>query len=130
MKKIFGLLCVLCAAALLSGCSTPDSLQLDLSQGCGAQVKLLHLNARTEAKRQRIEEFASILENAQPLEKDLSLFAYCPDYLMEITRDGQKTSAIVDLNGDFVDFRYPDDDTVYRSSMSVQELKKLLHQHS
>ena len=47
-----------------------------------------------------------------------------------ITRDGQKTSAIVDINGDFVDFLYPGGDTIYRSAMSAQDLKKLLHQHS
>ena len=130
MKRMICLLLGIGMAVLTAGCSTPDSLQLDLSQGCGNQVKLLHLNARTEAKRQRIEEFASILEDAQPLEKELSLFAYYPDYLLVITRDGQKTSAIVDINGDFVDFLYPGGDTIYRSAMSAQDLKKLLHQHS
>lgn len=124
MKKI---LCALALAAILTGCSAPNSLQLDLSQGCGMHVKLLHLNASTQENRQRIEDFAALLEGAQPLDKDASLFAYYPDYLLEITHDGQKTAAIVDMNGHFLDFHYPDDPTIYRSPMTVEEFKKMLH---
>lgn len=127
MKKLF---CVLAVLFLLSGCSVPDSLQLDLSQGYGRQVKLLHLNASSSQRRQRIEEFAALLEESQPLEKDISLFAYYPDYLMEITRDGQKTSVILDVNGDFIDFHYVEGSQLYRSSVSAGDFKKLLHQYA
>ena len=55
MKKS---LCVLlfCIMVLqLSGCSsTPNSLQMDLSRGYGEHLKLLHLNASTSEKRERI----------------------------------------------------------------------------
>ena len=110
MRKLF---CALLLAIVLTGCSAPNSLQLDLSQGCGLQIKLLHLNASTQENRRRIEDFAAILDNAQPLDKDISLFAYYPDYLLEVTREGQKTAAIVDMNGHFLDFHYPDDATRY-----------------
>lgn len=129
MKKIFCALCVSALLLMLSGCSAPDSLQMDLYQGYGWQTKLLHLNASTEKNRQRIEDFASITEEAQPLDKDISLFAYYPDYIMTIDRAGQSgMMVIVDINGDFVDFFYPGETQLYRSKMSALEFKRLLHQ--
>ena len=124
------LLSALLLTLVLAGCSVPNSLQLDLCQGFGQNMKLLHLNASNEKNRQRIEEFASILEDAQPLEKDLSLFAYYPDYTLEITRNGQTESVILDINGDFLDFYYPGQSIIYRSSMHTEDFKKLLHKLS
>ena len=61
MKKS---LCVLlfCIMVLqLSGCSsTPNSLQMDLSRGYGEHLKLLHLNASTSEKRERIQAFSAL----------------------------------------------------------------------
>lgn len=129
MKRIFCALCVSALLLMLSGCSAPDSLQLDLSQGYGRQTKLLHLNASTEKRRLRIEAFAALIEDAQPLDKDISLFAYYPDLTMTITRDGQVgPTAIVDINGDFVDFHYSGETRLYRSKVSALEFKGLLHQ--
>lgn len=126
MKRI---LCVLALLLLLSGCSVPDSLQLDLTQGYGRQTKLLHLNASTEKNRQRIEAFASLASEAQPLDKDISLFAYYPDLILTIIRDGQTDlSVIVDINGEWVDFHYLNDTQLYRSQTSSEELRKLVHQ--
>ena len=113
----------------LSGCTVPDSLQLDLSQGYGLETKLLHLNASTEKSRLRIEAFASLAEDAQPLQKDISLFAYYPDLILTITRDGNtELSAVVDINGEHVDFHYSGETQLYRSKMSAADLKKLVHQ--
>lgn len=127
MKKLF---CALALLILFSGCSVPDSLQLDLSQGYGREIKLLHLNASNSQRRQRIEDFASILDGAEPLDKDISLFAYYPDYRMEITRDGEKIAVIVDINGDFLDFHYPGETQLYRSAMSAASFRSLLHRRA
>lgn len=129
MKRILCALCVSALLLLLSGCSAPDSLQLDLSQGYGRHTKLLHLNASTQKNRLRIEAFAALTEDAQPLDKDISLFAYYPDLTMTITRDGQAApTIIVDINGDFVDFHYSGETLLYRSKMPALEFKGLLHQ--
>lgn len=127
MKKILCAFLALWLTLSLSACAAPDSLQLDLSQGCGLELKLLHLNASTGERRQRIEEFAAVWEGAQALEKDISLFAYYPDYRLEIRRDGQFTAALVDLNGAFLDFHYEGQDQVYRAAMSAQDFKDMLH---
>lgn len=127
MKKLIpALLLVL----VLAGCSRPNSLQLDLYQGYGAQKKLLHLNASTQLKRQRIDALAGITQDAKPLDKDLSLFAYYPDYLLEINREGVVQQAVVDLNGDFVDFHFLGEEQLYRSAMTAADFKKLLHQRT
>lgn len=129
MKRMLCLLCVFLLLVTLSGCSVPDSLQLDLSQGYGRHTKLLHLNASNERNRQRIEDFASIVEGAQPLDKDISLFAYYPDLTLDILRDwSDSLSIIVDINGDYVDFYYTGDTQLYRSQMSAADLKRLVHQ--
>ncbi len=48
---------------------------------------------------------------------------------LTITRDGQASpTAIVDINGDYVDFHYSGETQLYRSKMSSEDLKKLLHQ--
>lgn len=129
MKRIFCALLVLVLSLALSGCSRPDALQLDLTQGYGRQTKLLHLNASNEKNLQRIEAFATLTEDAVPLDKDISLFAYYPDLTLTITRDGQAgATAVVDINGDFVDFHFSGETKLYRSQMSAADLKKLLHQ--
>lgn len=127
MKRLFCALFALCLTLQLAACAAPNSLQMTLSQGCGVELTLLHLNASSRERRERIEEFAAALEGAQPLEKDIALFAYYPDYRLEITRDGQSKTALVDLNGTFLDFHYEDDTTIYRSTMTVDEFKAILH---
>ncbi len=127
MKKLIPALLLVLA---LAGCSRPNSLQLDLYQGYGAQKKLLHLNASTQLKRQRIDALAGITQDAKPLGKDLSLFAYYPDYLLEINREGVVQQAVVDLNGDFVDFHFLGEEQLYRSAMTAADFKKLLHQRT
>lgn len=130
MKKACCALLFALSLTLLTGCSSPDALQLDLSQGFGSQLKLLHLNASTQERRRRIQDFHALLENAQPLEKDLSLFAYYPDYRLELLRDGERVTVIMDVNGEFVDFHYLDEDVIYRSALSAKDLKRLIHQYS
>ena len=46
-------------------------------------MKLIHLNASSGEKEERMEAFSQVLENAEPLDKSFSLFAYYPDYLLD-----------------------------------------------
>ena len=153
MKKLLAILLAAGLLCFLTGCDHPDSLQLDLSRGYGERLKLIHLNASTEEKRERINAFAGVLIDAQPLDKDYSLFAYYPDYDLRITGKGLEYTldkdgvmhdvslvtgkdlslyAIVDVNGDYVDFIIPGvTDTnrpvIYRSSMTAQDFVKLVN---
>ena len=129
LRRIIAVLLTAGLLCFLAGCDHPDSLQLDLSRGYGERLKLIHLNASTEEKRERIEAFAAALEDAQPLDKDFSLFAYYPDYLLQIIGKDLSLTAIVDVNGDYVDFYFPDEGTtqLYRSSMTAQEFVKLVN---
>lgn len=134
--------------SIFSGCSAvsdilvPDSVQLDLYEGYGNGMKLLHLNASSSEKRERITAFSAVLQKAEPLKKSPALFAYYPDFRLEIYRDGKKTGAVLDLNGDYVDFYYtgqddepdqavgpPEQVQLYRSSVSSLEFRKILHQY-
>ncbi len=154
MKKLFSLCLAIFLLCGLAACGNPNSQQLNLYQGCGQGIKLIHLNARTEVDRERIASFAQALADCRPLEKSLSLFAYYPDFKLEITgralvaeggdsegdapgftveeQPGATLTAIVDINGDFVDFYFPgpapaQSDTVYRSSLSAKEFKQLVN---
>lgn len=129
MKKCIALLLLACLSGLLAGCSRPNSLELDLSYGYGVQLKLLHLNASNADREAWIRSFQEALEDAEPLEKDVSLFAYYPDYRLEITEDGKTTAAVVDVNGDFIEFYYEgeEDQTVYRSRCSALEFNALIN---
>lgn len=153
MKRSISLLC--CCALLLGlvGCAAPDSLKLDLYQGYGRELRLIHLNASNEENSRRIDAFAQALVGAQALEKDPSLFAYYPDFRLEIkgkalsydvTADGVlegvsvedradgTITAVIDKNGDFVDFYFPGpepeaSDVIYRSPLTAEELILLVH---
>ena len=82
---------------------------MDLSRGYGEQLKLLHLNASTGENLQLMEDFGGAIQDAEPLDRDIRLFAYYPDYLLELTgqEEGQTVTALIDINGEFVDFIYP-----------------------
>jgi len=154
LKKLIAALLAGCMLCFLAGCKNPDSLQLDLSRGYGENLKLIHLNASTEEKRERMDAFAGVLLDAKPLEKDFSMFAYYPDYYLQITGkgleytlddagimrevslktgEGLSLTAIVDVNGDYVDFYLPEIDTagaspvIYRSAMSAEAFVKLVN---
>ncbi len=132
MRKVISLLLAAALCVLCAGCSQPDSLTLDLSQGYGQHLKLLHLNASTAEKKELLEAFQQVLENSDPLDKDFSLFAYYPDYLLELQDNGQTTTAIVDVNGDFIDFYYPGEtleepQQLYRSQVTAADFRKLVH---
>lgn len=156
MKKAICALLVFCMLLPLAGCGKPDSLQMELSQGYGDKIKLIHLNASTAEKQERMEAFAQMLSVAQPLEKELSLFAYYPDYQLEITgmalhfqqdskgsmRDISFTTgadcsitAVVDVNGDFIDFYFPgpspqESSVIYRSALSASEFMAMVNTRS
>jgi len=128
MKRIFFSLCLVAVVCMLSGCG--DASRLDLSRGYGDGLKLLHLSASSGASFQRIQAFARVLEEAEPLDKDASLFGYYPDYVLEIDMQGAgKQSAVVDVNGEYVDFYFSQDSTaLYRSQVGAEEFLELVHQ--
>lgn len=150
MKKLICAVLAAClSVCLLGGCTAPDSLQLNLYQGYGRQLKLIHLNASSNEKRERMNSFAAVLCEASPLEKDISMFAYYPDYILEIqgkslVKSGSTftladddtagtITAVIDINGENVDFYFPgpspeESATIYRSKMTAKEFKKLVFQ--
>ena len=76
-----------------------------------------------------MEAFSQVLENAEPLDKSFSLFAYYPDYLLELNDNGQTTTTYVDVNGNYIDFYYDGEEQLYRSNVTAAEFKKLIHQN-
>ena len=112
----------------------PDSQTLDLYQGYGNNLKLIHLNASSAEKQERMDAFAQVLEDSQPLDKDFSLFAYYPDYCLELKKTGQSSCvAVVDVNGEYIDFYYVGEDVaakpqLYRSNVTADQFRKLVHQ--
>ena len=108
MKKLLFSLCLFSLLLLLSGCESAS--RLNLSQGYGNGLKLVHLSAGSGETYQRITDFQAALENSTPLEKDPAL------------------QAVVDINGDFVDFYYVgQEDTLYRAQASAEEFLALVH---
>lgn len=69
MKRVCSLLLACALCAFCAGCSQPDALTLDLSQGYGRHTKLIHLNASSAEKEARLQAFYQVLEEANPLEK-------------------------------------------------------------
>ena len=70
-----------------------------------------------------------MLEDAEPLDKEFSLFTYYPDYLLELRRNGQTTTAYVDVNGQYIDFYYEGEEQLYRSHTTAEEFRQLGHQN-
>lgn len=134
MKKAFSLLLAAVLCVLCAGCTQPDSQTLDLYQGYGNNLKLIHLNASSAEKQERMDAFAQVLEDSQPLDKDFSLFAYYPDYCLELKKTGQASCvAVVDVNGEYIDFYYVGEDVaaephLYRSNVTADQFRKLVHQ--
>ena len=129
LALLAGLLCL-----VLAGCQNPNALQMDLRQGYGDKLKLLHLNANDSENFQLMEDFGDVIRSGEALEKDISLFAYYPDYQLELSQweGGQSLTVLIDLNGDYVDFIYPGptpepDNTVYRSQVTAQEFLALVN---
>lgn len=128
MKKLLFALCLFSLLFLLSGCE--NASQLDLSRGYGTGLRLLHLSRGSGEDYQRILDFHAALQDAQPLDKDISLFSYYPDYLLEINAadPSLNLSAVVDINGDHVDFYYVEqEETIYRAKVSAEEFLALVH---
>lgn len=150
MKKLLCAVSAILLSISLAACTTPDSVQMDLYQGYGRQLKLIHLNASTGDKQERMLAFAEALTGAQQLEKSFDTFAYYPDYILEIkglslTKNGDSytvdeaadgtITAVIDINGDYVDFYFPgpepeEANVIYRAAISARDFKKLVHQVS
>ncbi len=128
MKKILCGICLFFLLFILAGCETAS--QLDLTQGYGEELKLIHLSAGSGEDLQRIHDFQAALQDAQVLEKDPSLFAYYPDFILEIRVPGGEgnVDAVIDINDKFVDFYYiGQEDTLYRAAMSAEDFLILVH---
>ena len=125
MKKAFSLLLAAALCVLCAGCTQPDSQTLDLYQGYGNNLKLIHLNASSAEKQERMDAFAQVLEDSQPLD---------PDYCLELKKTGQASCvAVVDVNGEYIDFYYVGEDVaaepqLYRSNVTADQFRKLVHQ--
>ena len=135
MKKLLTLITAVIMAISLSACGTPDEFQLDIYKGVQAELKLMHLNASTSQKKWQIDGIAEALRNAEAIEKDVSLFGYYPDFTVEVTlpdSPDQILRAVVDLNGDWVEFYYLEDsaitgDGLYRSKVSAEDFLAYIH---
>lgn len=128
MKKILCGICLFFLLMTLYGCETAS--QLDLTQGYGDGLKLIHLSAGSGEDLQRIYDFQAALQDSYPLDKPASLFSYYPDYKLEIRFPGGQgdVSAVIDINDRFVDFYYAGrEDTLYRANMSVEDFLALVH---
>ena len=51
------------------------------------------------------------------------------DYLLELNRNGQTTTAYVDVNGQYIDFYYEGEEQLYRSHTTAEEFRQLVHQN-
>lgn len=126
MKKILWGVCLFFLLMTLYGCETAS--QLDIAQGYGAGLKLVHLSAGSGDGLERIGEFREVLREAEPLDKDPALFAYYPDFLVEIRTPEEEVCAVVDINGEFVDFYYTgQEDRLYRAGISAEDFLTLVH---
>lgn len=128
MKKLLFTLCLFLLASLLSGCE--NASRLDLSRGYGEHLRLVHLSRGAGEDYQRIVDFHNALQDPQTLEKDISLFSYYPDYLLEIDAadPSLSLSVVIDINGNHVDFYYTgQEETIYRAKVSAEEFLALVH---
>lgn len=126
MRKFFCGVCLWLLACMLTGCETAS--QLDITQGYGVGLKLIHLSAGSGEGLERIGEFREVLREAEPLDKDPALFAYYPDFLVEIRTPDEEVCAVVDINGEFVDFYYAgQEDRLYRAGISAEDFLTLVH---
>ena len=144
MKRILCLMLICCLLALtFTGCRVPNSLTLDLSRGTGDHLKLLHLNAATNANEQRIIAFGSVFAGAEPTEKEITRYGYFPEYLLEIrgaSLDAENGFTLnvgsgnikvyVDLTGSVLEFSFPDgeDRTVYLAKTTAEDFMELINQ--
>ncbi len=127
MKKI----CLLIIALLLTlaGCGTkPSDMQMDVYNGNSKDLKLLHVKANDEAKVNQMSGILSAIENAEASDKPMELFAFYPDYTIEISPMGsdEVITVVLDVTSEYVQFYYPGpnpeaSDVVYISELSSQE---------
>jgi Type III secretory pathway, lipoprotein EscJ len=137
MKKTTFYLFFILLLCFFAGCTSPDSMQLSVYNDAEKELKLLHLNASSSEKKQKIEAVYRIISDAEPIEKDLSLFAFYPDFAIDILmpeNKGETVSVVLDLNDEYIDFYYPGpypaaDANIYRSSFHPDELKKIIHDY-
>lgn len=128
MKKFLLALCLFLLLSMLSGCESAS--QLNLSQGYGNRLCLLHISKGSGQEYQRILDFHAALQDAQPLDKAPSLFSYYPDYLLEINAadPSLSLSAVIDINGDNIDFYYTGQESIiYRAKISAEDFLALVH---
>ena len=67
-------------------------------------------------KAQRLEGFYQVLEDAEPLDKEFLPVYILSGLLLELRRNGQTTTAYVDVNGQYIDFYYEGEEQLYRST--------------
>ena len=123
-----------------SGMSIPDDMQMDIYLGDHKELKLLHINASNSEKETQIRKIYEAVTDAYPTDKPMELFAFYPDYTIEVddlesSEPDQRIKVVFDVNGDRLEFYHIDEESedsgetpvIYRSNMSVDEFKTYLH---
>lgn len=135
MKRLLPLITAAIMAVSFTACDIPDDFQMDIYKGVQAELKILHLNASNSQKKWQIEGIAGALRDAEAIEKNISLFAYYPDFTVEVTspeNPAKTIRAVVDINGEWVEFYYLEnsaitDEGLYRSNVSAEDFLAFIH---
>lgn len=131
MKKVSCFLLILALLICLGSCRSPNTLQLDIYKGASTELKLLHVNASDAARKQQIEGITQAILKAEPTDKPLDLFAFYPDYTISVTDPANpqaRLTVVLDLNGEWVEFYYPEENSViYRSEITAAAFSALVN---
>lgn len=136
MKKAFYIFLSALLLILCSSCSNvPDNMQADIYLGTTKDLKLLHLNASTAKKEEQIQKMYEAVTDASPIDKPIELFAFYPDYTIEVddlsSDSGERIQVVLDVNRDRLEFYSikdgDDSSTIYLSNMSVDEFKTYIN---
>lgn len=136
MKKVLCIISMLIFSLICGACTVPDDMQMDVYLGAAKDLKLLHVNASSSNKEKQIQKIYEALTDAEPTDKPIELFAFYPDYTIEVddleAANDQRISVVLDINHDRLEFYYIGDDAenpvvIYRSNMSVEEFKSYMH---
>ena len=132
VKRILSAMLLSSLLVVSTACSAvPDEMQADIYLGASKELKLLHINASSDEKEERIRKIYEAVTDAVPTDKPMELFAFYPDYTIEVDDLGadsdDRIEVVLDVNRDRLEFYYAQDGSeekvIYRSNMGVPEFK-------